>query len=122
MMLNLHLSSCVGVWDTVGSVSGALDVLAIKDDFLPASIDVALHAVSMQDNRNKFQPTLWAKPSTGLRAGQMFNEVRFLLIMKLARSLLMTAVGSSGSLELMLTSEGVTNAMSWLTSRCSGWR
>ncbi|KAK7682079.1 hypothetical protein QCA50_014665 [Cerrena zonata] len=68
---------CVGVWDTVGSVRGALDVLNIKDDYLPPSIDVALHAVSIQDNRDKFIPTLWVKPPGGIRDGQIFKEVWF---------------------------------------------
>lgn len=68
---------CVGVWDTVGSVRGAIDVLNIKDNFLPPSIDVALHAVSIQDNRDKFLPTLWVKPPGGLRNGQIFKEIWF---------------------------------------------
>ncbi|PCH34858.1 hypothetical protein WOLCODRAFT_133642 [Wolfiporia cocos MD-104 SS10] len=57
---------CVGVWDTVGSTFNAINTLRIKDTNLPASIDVALHALSLQENRAKLLPTLWTVPLLGL--------------------------------------------------------
>ncbi|KAI0085279.1 hypothetical protein BDY19DRAFT_967219 [Irpex rosettiformis] len=57
---------CVGVWDTVGSVFNTIDALSIKDTDLPASIDCALHAMALQENRQRFLPTLWTVPSRGL--------------------------------------------------------
>ncbi|PAV20126.1 hypothetical protein PNOK_0506000 [Pyrrhoderma noxium] len=55
---------CVGVWDTVGSVYGTIDALNIKDTSLPATIDVALHALALQENRESFLPTLWTLPES----------------------------------------------------------
>ncbi|PAV20088.1 hypothetical protein PNOK_0502200 [Pyrrhoderma noxium] len=55
---------CVGVWDTVGSVYNAINALNIKDTSLPPTIDIALHALALQENRKKFLPTLWTLPET----------------------------------------------------------
>ena len=71
---------CVGVWDTVGSIAGQIDALNIDDTSLPATVKVALHAVSMQENREKFLPTLWTTPSGGLKPGQVLKQVRSLLL------------------------------------------
>ena len=71
---------CVGVWDTVGSVYNTINALSIQDTSLPATIDTALHAVSLQENRGKFLPTLWTIPANGLRAGQVFKQVNALII------------------------------------------
>ncbi|KAJ7837370.1 hypothetical protein B0H14DRAFT_2362401, partial [Mycena olivaceomarginata] len=49
---------CLGVWDTVEAVY-AVDALHLKDSVVPASVDVALHAVSLQENRKEFRPTLF---------------------------------------------------------------
>lgn len=68
---------CVGVWDTVGLVYNTIDMLAIKDTSLPASIDVALHALSLQENRKTFLPTLWSIPEGGLHANQTLKQVWF---------------------------------------------
>jgi hypothetical protein len=68
---------CVGVWDTVGSIFRVVDALHIKDDELPASIVTALQAVSLQDNRYSFWPTLWVPPASGLASGQTLKEVWF---------------------------------------------
>ncbi|TFK75565.1 hypothetical protein BDN72DRAFT_757173 [Pluteus cervinus] len=65
---------CVGVWDTVGAVFNVIDALHIKDTSLSPSIDYAFHAVSLQENRDRFQPTLWTLPQFGLRNGQVFKE------------------------------------------------
>lgn len=61
---------CVGVWDTVGAVynfspTPVKDALSITDPSLPANIDIALHALSLQENRNLFLPTLWEMPKGG---------------------------------------------------------
>ncbi|KAG1730061.1 hypothetical protein EDB19DRAFT_1390495 [Suillus lakei] len=68
---------CVGVWDTVGSVYATIDALEIKDTSLPATIDIALHAISLQENRQKFLPTLWTIPQGGLAANQTLKQVWF---------------------------------------------
>lgn len=68
---------CVGVWDTVGSVYGTIDALEIKDTSLPTTIDIALHAVSLQENRKKFLPTLWTSPPGGIGSGQVLKQVWF---------------------------------------------
>ncbi|KAH8109828.1 hypothetical protein DFH11DRAFT_1624702 [Phellopilus nigrolimitatus] len=68
---------CVGVWDTVGSVANEIDALSLKDTALPSTIDVALHGVSLQENRKKFLPTLWTVPNLGLGANQIFKQVWF---------------------------------------------
>ncbi|KIO04210.1 hypothetical protein M404DRAFT_144003, partial [Pisolithus tinctorius Marx 270] len=61
---------CVGVWDTVDAVykfplTPIRDTLGITDPSLPASIDIALHALSLQENRDRFSPTLWEMPKGG---------------------------------------------------------
>ncbi|KAG2126840.1 hypothetical protein DEU56DRAFT_537692 [Suillus clintonianus] len=68
---------CVGVWDTVGSVFATVDALAITDTSLPATIDIALHALSLQENRQKFLPTLWTMPQGGLAPNQTLKQVWF---------------------------------------------
>lgn len=65
----------MGVWDTVGAVLNTIDALNIKDNYLPPSIDFALHAMSLQENRKKFLPTPWAVPQGGLRDGQVLKQV-----------------------------------------------
>lgn len=64
----------VGVWDTVGYV-GKRDALQIKDSSLPAAVDIALHALSIHENRNAFRAILWAK--CGLRPNQTLKQVWF---------------------------------------------
>ncbi|KAJ7021724.1 hypothetical protein C8F04DRAFT_1322461, partial [Mycena alexandri] len=68
---------CVGVWDTVGSVFHQIDALNIVDTSLPATVEVALHAISLQENRKKFLPTLWTIPQGGLRTNQILKQVWF---------------------------------------------
>ncbi|KAF8843830.1 hypothetical protein BDN67DRAFT_896119 [Paxillus ammoniavirescens] len=67
----------VGVWDTVGSVYQTIDALNIKDTSLPATVDVALHAISLQENRQKFLPTLWTPPQVGLGTNQVLKQYWF---------------------------------------------
>ncbi|KIK42589.1 hypothetical protein CY34DRAFT_135951 [Suillus luteus UH-Slu-Lm8-n1] len=68
---------CVGVWDTVGSVDSTLDALAIKDTSLPATVDIALHALAFHENRAKFLPTLWTTPQSKLAPNQTLKQVWF---------------------------------------------
>ncbi|KAI6014359.1 hypothetical protein EDC04DRAFT_2754534 [Pisolithus marmoratus] len=68
---------CVGVWDTVGAILNTVDALGIEDTSLPPTVDVALHALSLQDNRDKFLPTLWQTPPDGLPANQILKQVWF---------------------------------------------
>ncbi|KAJ6476479.1 hypothetical protein C8R47DRAFT_1052124 [Mycena vitilis] len=68
---------CVGVWDTVGSVFNEIDALNIADTSLPPTVEVALHAISLHENREKFLPTLWSVPSRGLKAHQKLLQVWF---------------------------------------------
>ncbi|EIM79229.1 uncharacterized protein STEHIDRAFT_69796 [Stereum hirsutum FP-91666 SS1] len=68
---------CVGFWDTAGAAYNQIEALRIKDTDLPSNIDVALHAVSLQENRREFRPTLWTTPENGLGANQVLKEVWF---------------------------------------------
>ncbi|KAG1730060.1 hypothetical protein EDB19DRAFT_2012156 [Suillus lakei] len=68
---------CVGVWDTVGSVDSTLDALAIKDTSLPATVDIALHALALHENREKFLPTLWTTLQSELAPNQTLKQVWF---------------------------------------------
>ncbi|KAL0576976.1 hypothetical protein V5O48_005018 [Marasmius crinis-equi] len=68
---------CVGVWDTVGSVYNTIDALSITDTSLPATVKVALHGLSLQENRQKFLPTLWTLPPGGLKPDQVLKQTWF---------------------------------------------
>jgi Uncharacterized alpha/beta hydrolase domain (DUF2235) len=50
-----------------------VDALHLKDTVLPASVDVALHAVSLQENRKEFRPTLF---TLAVGSNQVLKEVR----------------------------------------------
>lgn len=70
----------MGVWDTVDAVynyTRIKDALSIADPSLPASIDIALHALSLQENRDLFLPTLWEMPKGGWRDNQVVKQVWF---------------------------------------------
>ncbi|KAI5982102.1 hypothetical protein EDD15DRAFT_2403278 [Pisolithus albus] len=58
---------CIGVWDTVGAILNMVDALGI--------VDTALHVVSLQDNRDKFLPTLWQIPPEGLSENQILKQI-----------------------------------------------
>lgn len=59
--------TAVAVWDTVGALgiplydlSGkALDLFGFADTHLSAKVGLGLHAVSVDEQRKSFQPTLW---------------------------------------------------------------
>ncbi len=60
---------CVGVWDTVGNIgnpffsSRLLDRwTGFHDTRLHSSIDVGLHALSIDEVRGPFRPSLWTRP------------------------------------------------------------
>jgi len=58
---------CVGVWDTVGSLGVPGDLgrriylksLLFHDVQLSSCVDIALHAVAIDEKRGPFAPTLW---------------------------------------------------------------
>ncbi|KAJ7693101.1 hypothetical protein B0H17DRAFT_1179164 [Mycena rosella] len=77
---------CVGVWDTVGSIKRVqvtlgnpvvtvLDAFSICDATLPDNVEHAYHAVSLQENRSNFLPTLWKDIK---KPAQVLEQVWFL--------------------------------------------
>ncbi|KAF2735839.1 hypothetical protein EJ04DRAFT_434138 [Polyplosphaeria fusca] len=74
----------VAVWDTVGSLGlprlGIFNQLnhesldyAFVDTSVPGCIANAIHAISLDEDRKPFMPTIWEKPSPG----QTLNQVWF---------------------------------------------
>ena len=60
---------CVGVWDTVGNLGNPLyphGLIGLRfkfhDTSLSDTVDVALHALSIDEKRGPFSPTLWTLP------------------------------------------------------------
>ena len=77
---------CVGVWDTVGSlgIPGDLGRRRLGDRFyfhdvqLSPGVDVALHAVAIDEKRSQFAPTLWVSPDgRPSKSGQIVEQVWF---------------------------------------------
>src|SRR5690606_34290092 len=78
---------CVGVWDTVGSLGIPGDWAKtlsfasrwyFHDVHLGPHIDVALHALAIDEKRPAFPPTLWEKPiGQPLPPGQIVEQVWF---------------------------------------------
>jgi hypothetical protein len=77
---------CVGVWDTVGSlgIPGDLGNTFLGGKFyfhdveLGAKVDVALHAIAVDEKRSAFSPTLWvSRTGKPVRAGQKVEQVWF---------------------------------------------
>lgn len=76
---------CVGVWDTVGALGVPGEALKgfnrkqfqFHDVTLGQKIDVALHAVAIDEKRGPFAPTLWEPHSQGLGPGQVVEQVWF---------------------------------------------
>ena len=50
-----------------------MDALHLKDTVVPASVDVALHALSLQENRKEFRPKLF---TLAVGRNQVLKEVR----------------------------------------------
>lgn len=76
---------CVGVWDTVGNIGNPISGparlsrrLAFHDMRLHDTIDVALHALAIDETRGPFRPTLFTLPE-GMRLapGQHVEQVWF---------------------------------------------
>lgn len=60
---------CLGVWDTVGNLGiplareiGLDTDLSFHDLDLPPIVDVALHALAIDEPRGPFSPSLWTRP------------------------------------------------------------
>jgi hypothetical protein len=77
---------CVGVWDTVGSlgIPGDLGRRLLNSRFnfhdvqLSPKVEVALHAIAVDEKRSAFAPTLWVRPKDGrLVARQVVEQVWF---------------------------------------------
>lgn len=91
-LADLHMRShhgvrirCIGVWDTVGNLGlpllpKALDrrELAFHNTQLSGQVDVGLHALSIDEPRGPFSPTLWTKPRHApMPPGQLIEQVWF---------------------------------------------
>jgi uncharacterized protein (DUF2235 family) len=76
---------CVAVWDTIGNLgipfvrkSLIKELLAFHDTKLAPTVDVGLHALSIDEPRGPFSPTLWTlKKGTALPPGQIVEQVWF---------------------------------------------
>lgn len=76
---------CVGVWDTVGSLGIPGDLgrnFLSKDKYfhdvqLSDKVDVALHAVAIDEKRDEFSPTLWVNAGGSVAAGRVVEQVWF---------------------------------------------
>lgn len=79
--------TCIGVWDTVGSLGIPGDWARhtsfasrwyFHDVHLGPQVDVALHALAIDEKRAAFPPTLWEKPiNQALPPGQIVEQVWF---------------------------------------------
>jgi uncharacterized protein (DUF2235 family) len=76
---------CVGVWDTVGNIGNPFDsdgligrMFKFHDTHLSDTIDVALHALAIDEMRGPFRPTMWSLPKRRpLPAHQHVEQVWF---------------------------------------------
>jgi len=75
---------CIGVWDTVGNIgnpfSGASRIsrrLAYHDMRLHDTIDIALHALSIDEMRGPFRPTFFTLPEGATLAAHQHVEQRW---------------------------------------------
>jgi hypothetical protein len=56
-------------------VVGVVDAYSISDKKLPLNVEHAYHAVSLQENRSNFLPTLWDKIEPPNSNGQVLEQV-----------------------------------------------
>ncbi len=81
----------VGVWDTVGAYGLPIDELTIAvnkwvwpmrfaDTDLPACVQVARHALSLDDERRTFHPIRWNEPPKGRPHGESLSGERLLQV------------------------------------------
>jgi len=76
---------CVAVWDTIGNLGvpfvrkGVIkELLGFHDTQLSPTVDVGLHALSIDEPRGPFSPTLWTiKRGTALPPAQIVEQVWF---------------------------------------------
>ena len=76
---------CIGVWDTVGAlgIPGDLGRNFLSKDLyfhnvqLSDKVDVALHAVAIDEKRDEFSPTLWVNATGEVPASQVVEQVWF---------------------------------------------
>ena len=76
---------CVGVWDTVGALGIPGEALRFlnrgryefHDVTLGGHIEVALHVVAIDEQREPFRPTLWEPPRTPPPRPQLVEQVWF---------------------------------------------
>ncbi len=75
---------CLGVWDTVGNLGVPLirglgqEPFGFHSTELSPLVDVGLHALSIDEPRGPFSPSLWTKlPGVALPRGQVIEQVWF---------------------------------------------
>lgn len=70
---------CIGVWDTVGALGLPIKRPDMKHEFhdtsFCATVDAGFHALSIDDERRDFHPTVWNERT--VRAGQHVEQVWF---------------------------------------------
>jgi uncharacterized protein (DUF2235 family) len=82
--------SCIGVWDTVGSLGVPVEskltsplqwfnerVAGFHDVTLSGYVDCAFHALAIDERRGPFKPTLWNQKADARAAGQILEQVWF---------------------------------------------
>lgn len=76
----------VGCFDTVGSLglprsiaprweSSTRTLLGFSDTYLGVNIQLALHALAIDEARSDFSPTKWHQTALGKRKGQVLKQV-----------------------------------------------
>jgi uncharacterized protein (DUF2235 family) len=76
---------CVGVWDTVGNIGNPFisggpisRMFEFHNRQMPASVEVGLHALSIDEIRGPFRPSLWTTPKDSeLQGNQHIEQVWF---------------------------------------------
>jgi hypothetical protein len=100
-------------------------MLSINDTHLSKSIDLAIHALALQENRREYLPTLWTTPTADLALAasgspQVLKQVGFHSLLYFMHYEL--SFGRYGSPEHILKSVEDTSVMSFPTSHYFGWR